>query len=296
MKKLYISFADADIDNTFRIALTKHLRQLVRNGSIALCSRADRPNGADSMAWREAEMVSADVILLLWSSDYRGDDESEAEYQIALSQLRSGGTPLVSILLRPNRAWANSEVAGFQPSRNGRAVERADNDTAWLEVVKELESLCASMPPSTRSAALPPSVTPQEMLIKIATDVESVLAGQKRMEDGISQLIQLSAAQKAEIVQVIQLIDENRFSESQMIEALQLIDEFVQLHVHQLSAEVKAQFEAMKTKDLEVQKRFKWSIPIIPLILSYELDIQDNSKQKSANGFWKALKQGRVML
>lgn len=295
MKHFYICYSE--VDKPYLLRLKQRLNFFANRDRLSFWSQESLFPGEVIQRSIDQNMAKADVILMLVSSDFFDYQGNRAnEYQLAVERGAAGLSLIVPVILRSTFGWQESEIGIYPPARNGRPISQApDQDEAWSEVIAWIEKIFTAVD-QTPQIAGHLQVTQQEMLIKIATDVENILAGQKRMEDGISQLIQLSAAQKAEIAQVIQLIDENRFSEGQMIEALQLIDEFVKLHVHQLSAEVRAQFEAMKTKDLEVQKRFKWSIPIIPLILTYELDIQDNSKQKSANGFWKALKQGRMML
>src|SRR4051812_48330188 len=109
---LFISYAHADDD--LRRELEKHLMPLVRDGVVKQWH--DRLIGAGD-DWREAiekQLRTADIVLLLVSSDFMASDFCiEIELRRALQRHKNAEAVLIPVILRPVD-WHSSVFGALQ--------------------------------------------------------------------------------------------------------------------------------------------------------------------------------------
>jgi len=127
-------------DKQWRDQLTKHLSQLKRDGLIEVLYDDLILAGEKHSSKRDRMLRSAQIILLLISSDYLASDaQYEDEMKQALERHQREEVHVIPIILRPCD-WQSSPFADLQRlPRNGTPVVRWDNqDEAFLSIVQEL--------------------------------------------------------------------------------------------------------------------------------------------------------------
>src|SRR5437588_4396096 len=96
---LFYSYADQDED--LRKELEKHLSLLQRQGVIAGWHHHKIFAGANKNQVSEEQLFSAQIILLLISSDFLASGASHSEMQLALQRHENGLAHVIPLLLRP---------------------------------------------------------------------------------------------------------------------------------------------------------------------------------------------------
>ena len=140
-----IFFSYAHTDESLRIELEKHLAALRRAGLIEAWH--DRKIGAGS-DWRveiDENLRSADVILLLISSDFLASDYCYGvELEVAMQRHRRGEAVVIPIILRPVD-WSGTRFAVLQAlPRDARPVTAWPNrDEAFAQIALALREVIA---------------------------------------------------------------------------------------------------------------------------------------------------------
>ena len=156
-KRVFVAYASQD--ERFRADLEKHLAPLRRQGAVVVWHDQMLPPGADRRATLEAELDTADVILLLLSSHFLASDElQDQQVQRALNRSASCGARVMPVLVRPC-VWQLGALSKLQPlPRNGRPVTRwNDPDEAWVDVVEGVLAALAEAPVTTCVGEAPAS-------------------------------------------------------------------------------------------------------------------------------------------
>lgn len=141
MDKLKLFYSYSHKDEKFRDALETHLKLMVRKG--ILFSWHDRKITAGS-EWKKQidnELRSADVILLLISSDFIASDYCyENELEIAMELHESNHAIVIPVILR-STDWADTSFSKLQAlPKDAKAISLWDDeDEAWLDVVSGLK-------------------------------------------------------------------------------------------------------------------------------------------------------------
>src|SRR5581483_610683 len=125
-------------DDEFRIALDNHLRLLQRQGLISAWHDRRLEAGSEWGQQIDSHLRSADIILLLVSSDFLASDYCfDVELQCALDRHRDGEATVIPIILR-HVDWSQAPFAELQAlPRNGKAVSSwPDRDEALTNVAR----------------------------------------------------------------------------------------------------------------------------------------------------------------
>ncbi len=133
-------YSSAPADDAFREQLSAHLHALVQKGFFSEWHEQLIPIGAEVAQERQERWRSADIIIMLLSSDYFSSAVyNDQEMQQALERHRSGQVLIIPILIRPCD-WQSTVVAHLQYlPRNGKPVTKWENhDEAFLSIVQEL--------------------------------------------------------------------------------------------------------------------------------------------------------------
>jgi hypothetical protein len=137
--QLFYSYShrDAALLDQLRTAIN----QLVHDGLIADWYDGELPAGSRWSREIAQRLQSADVILLLVSSDFLASDFCRSyEMNIALQRESAGDALVIPILLRPVADWQRSEFAHLTTlPRNRRAVTLWSNrDLAYASIVEDV--------------------------------------------------------------------------------------------------------------------------------------------------------------
>ncbi len=131
--KIFISYSH--YDTPLKNELEKHLAVLRRQKAIQIWSDREIPAG---IAWSQeinSRLETADIILLLISSDYLASPTSDREMERALALHEAGKARVIPIILRPVD-WQAAPIANIQALPfNGRPVSSwPSKDEVWSEV------------------------------------------------------------------------------------------------------------------------------------------------------------------
>lgn len=144
--KIFISYSHRD--EQYREEFEKHLVMLKRNGHIQTWSDRKILPGQDWGKEISTELETADIIILLVSSDFLASDYCfDIEMQQAMRQHESGKSTVVPIILRPCD-WHDAPFGVIQglPKDAKPIKEYSDIDAAFLEVVKGLKKILVEKP------------------------------------------------------------------------------------------------------------------------------------------------------
>lgn len=139
-------YASAPADAALREQLSAHLHLLIQGGLLSEWHEQRILAGTDATQERHRAWYSADVLLLLLSSDYfLSDAYNENEIQQALGRHRLGQILVVPILVRPCD-WQATIVAHLQClPRNGIPITMWENqDAALASVAQEIRQFITS--------------------------------------------------------------------------------------------------------------------------------------------------------
>ena len=140
MKKPKIFLSYSHNDESYKEQLFKSLRQLRWKDEINIWDDRQIPAGADWKAEIDSNLNSADIIVLLVSSDFLVSDFIEKiELKRAMEREAAGDTLVIPVIIRPC-LWKDSPVADFQVlPKDGKPVSKLDPDEAWLEVTEKIK-------------------------------------------------------------------------------------------------------------------------------------------------------------
>jgi hypothetical protein len=154
MAKIFMSYSHAD--EALRDQLEKQLVMLRREGVIETWHDRRIPPGDNLDRAIDAELQSADVVLLLVSPDFLASRYCfEVEMAAAMERHHAGEARVIPVILRACD-WQSSAA----PFRNLKAIPRdgkpimqwADRDEAMLDVVQGIRQ---AMPPPSAPAVAP---------------------------------------------------------------------------------------------------------------------------------------------
>ncbi len=135
---IFFSFALDSRDRDLFEELRKHLRALKRQGLIEIWSDSEISAGSNTSEIIQAQMSTADIIVLLLSADFFASDRcAEVEMRYAHEQHVARAATIIPVLLRPT-IWEGIplERTHLLP-HNGKAVTIWENlDDALAEVAK----------------------------------------------------------------------------------------------------------------------------------------------------------------
>jgi hypothetical protein len=113
-KAIRVSFSYSHEDEVHRDELAKHLRQLEREGAIENWHDRKIEAGDDWKRTIDARLESADVILLLVSSDFLASEYCvDLELKRALERSEAGATIVIPVIVRACD-WTHSSFAKLQ--------------------------------------------------------------------------------------------------------------------------------------------------------------------------------------
>jgi uncharacterized RDD family membrane protein YckC len=135
-----IYFLAAPEDETYVKEIRTHLRPIVRSHEtqIRLLDDFDAPAGSDIAAHKK-QLLEADIVLSLISSDFINDDDVYDRNQSVIDRYNRGETKMISILVR-NCLWKDSPLAKFQllPTDEQPLQSWPNRDDAVVAVVTDL--------------------------------------------------------------------------------------------------------------------------------------------------------------
>jgi hypothetical protein len=151
--RIFMCYSRAD--EALRDELGTHLAPLRRAGLIS--TWYDREIGAGA-EWAEEiaqAMEQADIVLLLVSPNFMASNYiHEVELKRALERHKQRLVHVLPIILRPTElSFAEFKILQYLP-RDGKPVTKwADRDEAWLDVVKGIKKVVASMAEGPKGTA-----------------------------------------------------------------------------------------------------------------------------------------------
>ena len=127
--------------------------------------------------------------------------------------------------------------------------------------------------------------------------IEFTPAFSKERFSAFTEILQLSDVQTKEVQQICQDADTHGLDESKVSETLQKLEQHLAEIKSQLPAPVVQQLEEVKKLQtgMSFDGKFKTSIPIIPFILSYEMEAKSNLKDFFKQ-IWQEMKNGEIFL
>ena len=135
--QVFVSYARQD--EALREELANHLSALKRNREIASWDNSCIEPGEEAEKQISRNLASAQIILLLVSSDYLASDELwRLEVEQAIARHQAGTTQVVPIILRPCDWQENTPFEGIAPlPKDSKPITRwEDQDEAFLDVVE----------------------------------------------------------------------------------------------------------------------------------------------------------------
>lgn len=150
--RLFISYSHKDSE--YKDSLIDHLSPLVREGAISTWH--DREIAAGD-GWRnkiDAELESADIVLLLVSSSFIASDYCyDIELKKAIAGHTTGQKRLIPVIVRPCD-WKSTPFSEMQSlPKDSVAVSLWTNrDEAWLDVIAKIRGVIADIHTKRREA------------------------------------------------------------------------------------------------------------------------------------------------
>lgn len=140
-KKIFFSYSKHD--RAYLDQLLKHLTTLRRRGKIAPWNDRDIMPGEEWDGVIKKQLVEADIILLLVSSDFLATDYIwDVELGMAMKRHEEKSAQVVPIAIRPC-SWNETPFSKLNglPSKIKPVSAYTSQDEAWLEVVQGIERL-----------------------------------------------------------------------------------------------------------------------------------------------------------
>jgi hypothetical protein len=225
---LFFSYSHADED--LRDQLEKHLSALKHQGIIETWHDRRIPAGHTLVADIDAHLESANVILLLVSSDFLASEYCyDREMKRAMERHEGGSAIVIPVILRPCD-WHDTPFGGLLAvPKDGRPITQwASPDEAFLDVVKAIKVALArrgakrdSYSYTSRLATHPPhSPAIRSSNLRVAKQF-SQLDKDRFLHEGFDYLAKFFensvaelAARNPGIDQSFRRIDANRFTAS----------------------------------------------------------------------------------
>ena len=158
MVKVFLSYCH--IDETYRNELEKHLMSLKRNGIIESWHDRRILAGEEWAGRIDDEIRSADIILLLVSSDFIASKYCyEIEMREALNRHERGEAVVIPIILRPCD-WADLPFGKLQSAnKDGKAVTKyLTLDDAFFEIATAIKDVANKIYERTNKSSKPQSI------------------------------------------------------------------------------------------------------------------------------------------
>lgn len=155
--KVFVSYAHGD--EMHRQALANHLRALEREGLIVVWHDRYITGGREWAGAIDDALASADIVLLLISSDFVGSDYChDVELKDAIRLHDAGQARVVPVILR-SCDWTHLPFARFNalPPDGLPVVEAPFPDQRYSAVVEGLRSIVAELLPAAAAAAAQPA-------------------------------------------------------------------------------------------------------------------------------------------
>lgn len=140
--QVYISYAQKDEDLAEELEI--HLVPLTRQNIISPWHSRQIDLGREKDKEFDSHIDAAQIILLLVSPRFMASNyKDEQDMRRAMQRHATGQARVVPILLRPTdvKGAPFSNIQGL-PRNNKPVVSWGDRDQAWVEITKELRSLC----------------------------------------------------------------------------------------------------------------------------------------------------------
>ena len=140
-KSLTVFFSYSHKDELLRDELAKHLSLLQRDGTISSWHDRQISAGTEWANDIDSNLNSADLILLLISSDFLASDYChQVELKRAIERHDKGEARVIPIILRPCR-WQSAWFSKLQLlPKNGEPVTKwADRDDAFTNIAEGIE-------------------------------------------------------------------------------------------------------------------------------------------------------------
>jgi hypothetical protein len=138
--EIFVSYADTNKDERLWKALEVHLRPFYgdRKGNAYLWNpHKDIIPGSNRKREISGHLQSAQIFLLLLSSDYFANSECMQQMQYALSI--GNQVQVILILLRPC-SWQGLGLNDLQiVPRDKKPITQHDTDEAWVQVTEEIQ-------------------------------------------------------------------------------------------------------------------------------------------------------------
>lgn len=151
--EVFVSYSHKD--EKYREQLEAHLSQLRHEGVVADCHDRKIPPGADWAEEIDQHVQSAEIILLLISSDFLASKYCvEIEMKRALERHAAGQARVIPIIVRP-ADWETARFAHLQAvPKNGRAITKWGNrDESWVSVIKGIRRVAREIQEAAAQAS-----------------------------------------------------------------------------------------------------------------------------------------------
>ncbi len=162
--KLEVFFSYAHADEEWRDKLEKHLGGLKRQRRILTWHDRKILPGAEWAPEIGAHLSSADIILLLISSDFISSEYCwSVELKQAIKRHEAGNARVIPIIVRPVN-WKKTPFARLQAlPKDGKPVSTwSDIDEALLNVAEGVQNAVEDLRPETKSLSMHRLVRPSQ--------------------------------------------------------------------------------------------------------------------------------------
>jgi tetratricopeptide (TPR) repeat protein len=151
--KVFLSYSHKD--RALLEQLLTHLSQMQREGVALVRHDGDIKAGGDWKTEIDADLNTADIILLLVSPDFLASEYCALETRRAMERLQAGEAQVVPVILRHTQDWERTEFGRLQalPSGAKPVVEHRWRDRAFGDVVKGVRKTVVELRPDL---AVPP--------------------------------------------------------------------------------------------------------------------------------------------
>ncbi|UQA61779.1 NACHT domain-containing protein [Polyangium aurulentum] len=146
--RIFVSYAQQENEDGGMVEeLDRHLKPLVRLGTIELAYAWRLLPGTEIVPEIERQIDLADVVLLLVSAKYLESDDCFGQMTRAVARHKAGAARVMPILVGPC-CWEDQPFAAIEIlPQNKRPIRRwADPDEGWDMVARELRAIIATRP------------------------------------------------------------------------------------------------------------------------------------------------------
>jgi hypothetical protein len=196
MRPISIYYSYSSEDAIFLQKLDEHLSDLRRSQLITTWSDIDIRPGIEWQQEIEAQLKSADIILLLVSSRYLNSNYCyDVEMKKALEQYHDRGACVLAILLSPTR-WETTPLRQLPvlPVGGKPITEWQNQDKALFDITEHIRKIVIELQDSpTVEKTVPPvhdelSLNLLNTLRTMQDDIRAIRDEQQRMREEIKQL------------------------------------------------------------------------------------------------------------